>query len=96
MNKRGKRVVSKVLSLVLSLVLAFTMLAGVEAVQTKAATIPVQSGTPSEGCVFITVKGEYKTEAAAAIKRINQIRYEACKEGVVLNGQKLTLNDYVP
>lgn len=96
MNKRGKRVVSKVLSLVLSLVLAFTMLAGVEAVQTKAATIPVQSGTPSEGCVFITVKGEYKTEAAAAIKRINQIRYEACREGVVLNGQKLTLSDYVP
>ena len=62
----------------------------------EAATIPADVTKPSANCVFIAMKGKYVSEASAAVKRINQIRYEACKQGVKIDGRKLTLDDYVP
>lgn len=56
------------------------------------------SETPSEGCVFIGISGRYITDTKAAIDRINEIRREACEEGVISpsTNQPLTLADYVP
>lgn len=62
----------------------------------QAATVPADVSKPSTGCVFVAMEGEYVSGASAAVKRINQIRYEACKQGVKINGKKLTLKDYVP
>ena len=55
--------------------------------------------SPSEGNVFVVVKGTFKTdERQKALDRINEIRLEACKEGVInpSTGKKLTEKDYVP
>ena len=40
--------------------------------------------------------GQYASGAAAAVKKINQLRYQACKQGIKMNGKKLTPKDYVP
>ena len=51
------------------------------------------------GCTKVAVYGSFVGEAKAALKRINEIRYEACKEGVWdprSSSRKLTLDDYKP
>jgi hypothetical protein len=53
----------------------------------------------SDGCVFLGAYGTYYTDAQAALDRINEIRYEACVEGVPNpnnTSESLTLDDYVP
>ena len=52
---------------------------------------------PSSGCVFVGLEGRYITDTQAAINRINEIRLEACREGVQnpSTGQPLTEADYV-
>ena len=54
--------------------------------------------TASEGCSLLGLEGEFIIDTDAALKRINEIRYEACKEGVInpSTGSKLTMSDYVP
>lgn len=66
-------------------------------------TLPTDKTTASEGCTLVGVEGRYITQAKAALNRINQIRYEACKEGVwkpdVYDDtptERLTLDDYKP
>lgn len=60
--------------------------------------MPDENQTLPEDCVFIGVEGEYVTDSQAVVDRINEIRYEACKESVVnpSTGKPLTLADYVP
>ena len=55
--------------------------------------------TPSEGCVFLGLKGRYVSDVAGALARINEIRLEACREGVDNPdnpGTPLTMDDYLP
>ena len=55
--------------------------------------------TPAEGNIVMGFSGSYYTESMDKIlKRLNAIRLEACKEGVMnpVTGQPLTLADYVP
>ncbi len=55
--------------------------------------------TASEGCVMVRVDGIFEeTDAKAVLARLNEIRYEACKEGVMnpKDGEPLTVEDYVP
>ena len=62
-------------------------------------TLPTDKTTAGEGCTLVGVEGEYITQAKEALKRINEIRYEACKEGVQdprNTSRNLTENDYVP
>lgn len=65
-------------------------------------TLPTDKTTASEGCTLVGVEGRYVTQAKDALKRINQIRYEACKEGVWkpdMYGdptERLTPEDYKP
>ena len=69
-------------------------------VQTWAAlpTVKTDVEEASEGCVLLGVEGKFISDAQNAVKRINEIRYEACKEGVPHpeTGKSLTLSDYVP
>lgn len=65
--------------------------------------LPTDKTVASKGCTLVGVEGRYVTQAKNALKRINQIRYEACKEGVWKpdeygenSTKRLTLNDYKP
>lgn len=58
-----------------------------------------QTPEPSDGCVFIGVEGGYATDVGAVLYRLNEIRREACEEGVPdpRNPEKpLSVSDYVP
>ena len=93
----------RILSIIRGLLLTF-LLAGVfiaflpgESMQAKTRKAPVSK--PSAGYSFVVFKGTFKTdERQKALDRINEIRLEACKEGVInpSTGAKLTENDYVP
>ena len=55
--------------------------------------------TPSEGCVLLGLVGCYVTDVSGVLDRINEIRLEACLEGVNnpdKPGTPLTPDDYVP
>ena len=57
------------------------------------------AAAPSDGCVLAAVDGKYVADAQAAVARINEIRYEACNEGIDdprSPSRKLTAADYVP
>lgn len=54
---------------------------------------------PADGCQYLVIKGFTDSEAEAALEYINQVRMEACLEGVrdPRDGTRhLTINDYVP
>ena len=61
-------------------------------------TIPTDVENASSNCVLLGIKGEYITDTTQALKRINEIRKEACREGVrnPSTGVPLTMSDYVP
>ena len=55
--------------------------------------------TVSNGCTAVAVDGKYVEDAVSALKRINEIRLEACSEGVPdprNSSRALTPADYVP
>ncbi len=60
--------------------------------------LPTDVSTPSSGCVLLGLHGKYISQVDAALERINEIRLEACREGVInpTNSQPLTEADYVP
>lgn len=63
-----------------------------------ATIIPTDVEEASSNCTLLGVKGEYITEIPQALKRINEIRKEACEEGVEnpSTGTALKPSDYVP
>ena len=54
--------------------------------------------TAGENCDLLGLEGSYTGGEDKALARINEIRYEACKEGVInpATGKALTLADYKP
>ena len=61
--------------------------------------LPTDVTTARDGCVLVGVKGSYITDVQAVLARVNEIRKEACEEGVPdpRNAKrKLTPSDYVP
>lgn len=60
--------------------------------------LPTDVKSASSGCTMLGLEGSYITEIDAAISRINEIRKEACKEGLKnpATGKPLTSSDYVP
>lgn len=65
----------------------------------KTTVLSTDVSTPSKGCVMVGIEGSYMTDAAKALKRINEIRLEACKEGVPNPSEPLKAlkeSDYVP
>ena len=95
MGVRKKKVFGRIITAVLGLAMLLSLIP-VDVNKAQAATIPADVSKPSSGCVFIAMGGQYASGAAAAVKKINQLRYEACKQGIKMNGKKLTLKDYVP
>ena len=65
---------------------------GLERERAALAVLPTDVSAPSPGCVFLGIEVEYITEIQAAVNRINEIRLEACREGVPNpnNGKPLT------
>ena len=68
------------------------------AVQADLRTVNTDVSDASEGCTILGLEGTYYVQIQAALDRINEIRYEACKEGVKdkKTGQPLSPEDYVP
>ena len=61
--------------------------------------LPTNTTTASKGCTLVGVEGKYITDAQNVLRRINEIRYEACEEGVPdprdkSGNTKLTIADY--
>ena len=52
----------------------------------------------SDGCILLGLPGEYIAAQQAVLDRINEIRKEACEEGVINpeTNKPLTPDDYVP
>ena len=67
----------------------------------KLASLPVLETdvtSASDGCIMLGLPGEYIADQQAVLDRINEIRREACEEGVTNpeTNLPLTPNDYVP
>ena len=92
MGVRKKKVFGRIITAVLGLAMLLSLIP-VDVNKAQAATIPADVSKPSSGCVFIAMGGQYASGAAAAVKKINQLRYEACKQGIKMNGKKLTLKE---
>ncbi len=60
--------------------------------------LPTTSTAPGENCTFLGLEGKYITQIQESIDRINEIRLEACNEGVInpTTGKPLTMDDYLP
>lgn len=62
-------------------------------------TLPTDKTTAENGCTLVGVEGSYVVEAQKALKRINEIRKEACQKGILdprNENRKLTTSDYKP
>ena len=67
----------------------------------KLASLPILEtdvSSASDGCILLGLPGEYIADQQAVLDRINEIRREACEEGVTnpVTGRPLTMADYVP
>lgn len=61
--------------------------------------VMTDGNTPAANCTLVGVEGDFISEAEQAIEMINQIRQEACNEGVrnpKSPTRNLTAKDYVP
>lgn len=80
--------------------LAIMLGSGVSSVSmAKTTVLQTDVSAASAGCSLVGVAGSYKTDAAAALNRINEIRQEACREGVPNPSDPLKAlqeSDYVP
>lgn len=64
-------------------------------------TLPADVATPKSGCMFLGVRGSYVADMQNALNRVNEIRKEACEEGIKdprdeSKSRNLTPSDYVP
>lgn len=67
--------------------------------QASAKTLPINVATPATGNIFVGVEGDEVGYLEGIVDDINDIRKEACEEGLPdprNNSRKLTEDDYVP
>lgn len=84
--------------LVMSCVLTISPLQA-EAYNQDTFIVMAEGNTPANGCTLVGVEGSFISEAEQALEMINQIRQEACSEGVrnpKAPSRQLTEEDYVP
>jgi len=103
--KKGEKMKRRFLAWILCMSLltgCYVPIQGVGGAKAYAAEIPVYDtniAEPSDGCVLVGIEGQYVAYMQEALDRINEIRREACKEGVQVPGNpkaNLTESDYVP
>lgn len=96
------RILKRSIAVMLSFMMGITIVAAPGAdtvlceaeVVSESDVIPVTAG---EGCKLVNITGKYLSEAKEALERINEIRKEACDEGLESpGGKKLSSSDYVP
>lgn len=61
--------------------------------------LPGQTENPADGCEWLAVYGNFGSDQQAALDRINEIRLEACRQGIPdprNSSRNLTEADYVP
>lgn len=70
------------------------------AVTSSTPICPTYKGeTPESGCIVAGIAGDYNCDIAAALDRINEIRLEACKDGMPDPrdpSKRLSRSDYIP
>lgn len=69
------------------------------AAEKQSQILPTDVSKASSDCMLVGIEGCFVTEVQAALDRVNEIRMEACTEGVPdpsNPGRKLTVSDYVP
>ena len=96
---KKQNILAKIAVIILTAVITLTSVCLVSNTAHAATTYNTDSSNPASGNIFVQVSGNYVTESASKlVKRINEIRYEACKQGVKNpeTGKKLTLADYKP
>ena len=91
----------KMIALLLSIIccICMTGMHMTQAAEKQPQILPTDVSKASSGCVLVGIEGSFVTEVQAALDRVNEIRREACTEGVPdpsNPGRKLTLSDYVP
>ena len=81
----------------LAIFAAFVLLTAMFTNVYAAVVIPTTVTAASDGCMLLGYPGKYIVDAQNALNRINEIRYEACREGVInpSTNKALTLSDYV-
>ena len=70
-----------------------------KAAQKELEILPADVSTASDGCVLAGIEGTYAAQIQDALDRVNEIRREACQEGVPRPSNpdsRLTADDYVP
>lgn len=102
-QKRGNRFrnCSKVLLAVLCMVCALCLPDKniAKAAEQEPKILPTDVSAASNGCIFVGIEGKYDSQVQDALDRVNEIRKEACQEGVPNPDnpdKKLTPADYVP
>ena len=104
MKKERKILFSKLSKSVLKtavaavLIAAFTLDNIAYAEDTEAIILETDVPTASENCTILGVRGSYYSNAQEALDKINEIRLEACQEGVIdpYTQKPLTVDDYKP
>lgn len=84
---------------VISFLMIFAMAVTLLPIPSQAAARPTDVETADKGNILVDVSGTYERVSKTKIlKRINEIRKEACKKGYrnPSTGRKLKLSDYVP
>lgn len=94
-----KAKIKKIISSVLFVCIIFSIMSVGIAVSAaeQVAVLPTDVTKPADDCVFLGIKGKYVTQTQEALDRINEIRYEACKQGVLnpSTGKPLKTSDYI-
>lgn len=93
------RVTKVVLGIILSLSLVVGETGAIQAQNTNTKTLATDVSSPSSKTTFAGAYGKYVTEAKKVLARLNEIRLEACEQGVPnpeKPSKKLTKKDYVP
>ena len=95
MKKHVRRVIRKCCAVILLCGLLGSV---VTPMTVSAAVMKTDVSKPKEGNALIGIKGSYLGGAQKALDRINEIRKEACRQGVInpATGEKLKSSDYVP
>lgn len=105
---KGKRMLATLLAAMIACGSVATTASAVSAAETTAMVaaqavsasnvLPTDVRTPSSGCMLVGIQGDFIADSKAALKRINEIRYEACKEGVTnpSTGKRLTVKIIFP
>lgn len=89
--------IKKLVSLIMIVLVLFMTIPCYSVYAESNKVIETDVNEAKDGCIMLGIEGSYFVSIDKAVERLNEIRYEACKEGVLNpgTGRALTLKDYV-